>query len=122
MRHVDDLTRRDLMALTGGALLALKTAGAEPEPPAPLVGTRVYQNRLTPIRQAKPLLADYPDFIAPVEELRRFEAPAIVVDEGADLDVRAWRFSYNARGIIEMPNRLRASSTAIICVHPWGID
>ncbi len=25
---------------------------------------------------------------------------------GADLHVRAWRFSYNARGIIEMPNRL----------------
>jgi hypothetical protein len=36
--------------------------------------------------------------------------------------VRAWRFSYNARGIIEMPNRLRAAHTAIIMVHPWGID
>jgi nicotinamidase-related amidase len=38
------------------------------------------------------------------------------------LDVRAWRFSYNARGIIEMPNRLRADRTAVIMVHPWGID
>ncbi len=37
-------------------------------------------------------------------------------------DVRAWRFSYNARGIIEMPNRLRAKDTAVIMVHPWGID
>jgi hypothetical protein len=36
--------------------------------------------------------------------------------------VRAWRFSYNARGIIEMPNRLRAAATALIMVHPWGID
>ena len=43
-------------------------------------------------------------------------------DEDADLDVRAWRFSYNARGIIEMPNRLRAAETAVIMVHPWGID
>src|SRR5438046_8399938 len=42
--------------------------------------------------------------------------------EGADLEVRAWRFSYNARGIIEMPNRLRAAETALIVVHPWGID
>ncbi len=36
--------------------------------------------------------------------------------------MRAWRFSYNARGIIEIPNRLRAKDTAIILVHPWGID
>ena len=46
----------------------------------------------------------------------------LVNDEGADLEVRAWRFSYNARGIIEMPNRLRADKTAVIMVHPWGID
>src|SRR5258707_1924066 len=38
------------------------------------------------------------------------------------MSVRAWRFSYNSRGIIEMPNRLRASNTAIIVVHPWGVD
>ncbi len=40
----------------------------------------------------------------------------------ADLEVRAWRFSYNARGIIEMPNRLEARAIAVIMVHPWGID
>jgi hypothetical protein len=45
-----------------------------------------------------------------------------VDDPGADLHVRAWRFSYNARGIIEMPNHLKASETAVIMVHPWGID
>ena len=49
-------------------------------------------------------------------------APAIVADKEADLHVRAWRFSYNARGIIEMPNRLQASKTAVIMVHPWGVD
>jgi hypothetical protein len=57
-----------------------------------------------------------------VEEERRFEAPALVDDQAADLHVRAWRFSYNARGIIEMPNHLRVRETAVITVHPWGID
>jgi len=84
--------------------------------------TRVYENKLTRLKDPKPLLADYPDFVAPVKELTRYEAPALVTDDGADLDVRAWRFSYNARGIIEMPNRLKASETAVVMVHPWGID
>src|SRR5438067_1058686 len=83
---------------------------------------RVYDNRLTLLENPPPLLADYPEFVEPVRELRRFEAPRLVNDEGADLSVRAWRFSYNARGIIEMPNLLRASQTAVIMVHPWGID
>jgi len=83
---------------------------------------RTYINRLTPISNPRPLLADYPEFMQPVVESRRFEAPLLVNDEGADLEVRAWRFSYNARGIIEMPNRLRLKDTAVIMVHPWGID
>ena len=83
---------------------------------------RVYENRLTPLVDPKPLLADHPEFVEPVRERARFEAPLLVDDPGADLHVRAWRFSYNARGIIEMPNRLRAAETALIMVHPWGID
>ena len=46
----------------------------------------------------------------------------MIDDPDADLEVRAWRFSYNARGIIEVPNRLRSDRTAVIVVHPWGID
>jgi hypothetical protein len=87
-----------------------------------LAQERVYKNRLVEVSDPKPLLADYPEWIEPVRELKRFEAPILVDDEGADLSVRAWRFSYNARGIIEMPNRLRAVNTAVIMVHPWGID
>lgn len=83
---------------------------------------RRYENRLTRLQSPPPLLADHPEFIQPVEESVRFEAPCLVDDQGADLEVRAWRFSYNARGIIEMPNRLRAARTAVIMVHPWGID
>jgi hypothetical protein len=86
------------------------------------LASRAYENKLTRLKDPKPLLADYPDFVAPIKELTRYEAPPLVVDDSADLEVRAWRFSYNARGIIEMPNRLRASATAIIMVHPWGID
>src|SRR5688572_3070717 len=91
--------------------------GQAVEPPA-----RTYENRLVRIADAQPLLADYPEFIEPVRETVRYEAPLLVDDEQADLEVRAWRFSYNARGIIEMPNRLRAAETAVIMVHPWGID
>lgn len=83
---------------------------------------RTYENRLTQIADPKPILADFPDFVAPIRETARFEAPMLVDDPGADLDVRAWRFSYNARGIIEVPNRLRGDRTAVIVVHPWGID
>jgi len=84
--------------------------------------TRVYENRLTPIEKPAPLLNDHPEFVQPVIESRRYAAPVLVDDANADLQVRAWRFSYNARGIIEMPNRLEAKATAVIMVHPWGID
>lgn len=84
--------------------------------------TRVYHNRLARITDPQPLLADYPEFFEPIQEETHFRAPAIVNDTDADLHVQAWRFSYNARGIIQMPNHLRAKETAVIMVHPWAID
>src|SRR4029077_2006955 len=78
--------------------------------------------RLKPIASPQPILADFPQFVEPVREVARFEAPTLIDDPGADMEVRAWRFSYNARGIIEVPNRLRADRTAVIVVHLWGID
>jgi hypothetical protein len=84
--------------------------------------SRTYENTLTPITDPQPILADHPEFVEPIRETARFEAPILVDDPEADLSVRAWRFSYNARGIIEVPNRLRADRTAVIVVHPWGID
>ncbi len=83
---------------------------------------RTYENRLTRLGDPAPLLADHPEFVEPVHETVRYEAPLLVDDPKADLSVRAWRFSYNARGIIEMPSRLEAAKTAIIMVHPWGVD
>jgi hypothetical protein len=88
----------------------------------PLVASRSYENRLRRLEMPRPLLADYPEFFEPIQEETHFEAPAIVDDDEADLHVRAWRFSYNARGVIEMPNHLRAKQTAVIMVHPWAID
>jgi len=103
------------LLLLAGNVFWFFTATADDSP-------RTYQNRLTRIENPKPLLADYPEFVEPVRELVRFEAPAIVDDKNAELHVRAWRFSYNARGIIEMPNHLKATNTALIMVHPWGTD
>ncbi|MCY2968042.1 MAG: isochorismatase family protein [Planctomycetota bacterium] len=102
--------------------VAVAGQGGVSQKPAADTAKRIYHNRLTKLENPAPLLADYPEFIQPVEELQRFEAPPLVDDEGADLEVRAWRFSYNARGIIEIPNRLRLKETAVIMVHPWGID
>jgi nicotinamidase-related amidase len=99
-----------------GVLLSCASACGQQDETVP------YQNRLQKLSEPEPILADYPQYFEPIVEENRFEAPAIVNDENADLEVRAWRFSYNARGIIEMPNRLRAAETAVIMVHPWAID
>lgn len=85
-------------------------------------GSAGYENRLTPLAEPAPLLADHPEFVEPIHEVGRFTAPALIDDADGDIAVRAWRFSYNARGIIEMPNRIRGDQTAVIVVHPWGID
>lgn len=117
---LDVRPRRIAALLAAGSLAAAFPAMAEDK--APAEGTRIYENKLAPIADPKPLLADNPDFVEPIRETARFEAPALIDDPDADLAVRAWRFSYNARGIVEVPNRLRADRTAVIVVHPWGID
>jgi nicotinamidase-related amidase len=99
------------------AIVVPAIAAADPAP-----AIRTYHNDLKAIENPSPLLADYPQFVEPIVEERRYEAPLLVDDADADLSVRAWRFSYNARGIIEMPNRLKLADTAVIVVHPWGID
>ncbi len=96
--------------------------GPRPSSAAEPAGTWVYENKLAPIAEPKPLLADHPEWIEPIREAAHYEAQPLVRDEKADLEVRAWRFSYNARGIIEIPNRLQKRATALVVVHPWGID
>jgi hypothetical protein len=110
----DNEAMKPLRLLVATLLLPLTLAAAEPP--------CTYENELVRLQNPPPLLADHPEFVAPVKELVRYEAPILVDDASADLLVRAWRFSYNASGIIEVPNRHRAADTAIIFVHPWGID
>jgi nicotinamidase-related amidase len=97
-------------------LLACVTPAQEP------ASKHLYLNQLTPIPNPAPLLADHPEFVEPIPAGKRFEAPPLIQDNGADLTVRTWRFSYNARGTIEVPNALSARHTAVIVVHPWGVD
>jgi hypothetical protein len=111
-----------LLVATAALGLAASMTAAGAEPPPSSGPPRIYTNKLKVIEAPQPLLADFPEFVEPVIEELHYEAPLLIDDDNADLDVRAWRFSYNARGIIEMPNRLRADRTAVIVVHPWGID
>ncbi len=82
----------------------------------------VYRNRLEKLSNPPPLLADYPEFVEPLRCDDRYLAPPVIDEANADLTVRAWRYWYNARGIVEMENRIEAKATAIVMVHPWGID
>lgn len=82
----------------------------------------LYANKLEPIPEPLPLLADYPAYVEPMRYERRYLAPPVVNDNDGRLFVRAWRYWYNARGIVEMANRLDAKATAIVMVHPWGLD
>lgn len=83
---------------------------------------RIYSNILRQVEDPPPLLADYPDFIEPLHFERRFLSEPLVYEEDGNLFVRSWRYWYNARGIIEMENRLNEKATAIVNVHPWGVD
>lgn len=113
------ISARTLMVLVSNATICANCLLAQDRE---IPSQRIYENRLTKMIDPQPLLADYPEFVQPIREVTRYEAPMLVDDSDANLAVRAWRFSYNARGIIEMPNRLRAKETAVIMVHPWGID
>lgn len=82
----------------------------------------LYRNTLREIHDGPPILADHPRFVAPLQADRRLLAPPVVDDPDGDLTVRCWRWWYNARGIVEMECRLQSRATALLMVHPWGID
>lgn len=82
----------------------------------------VYHNRLERVPSPSPILADYPTYVEPLQADQRVLAPALINDPGGALSVRAWRWWYNARAIVETQNRLDAKATAVVVVHPWGLD
>lgn len=82
----------------------------------------LYRNDLVKLTAPPPLLADFPQFVAPLSCDDRYLSPPLVEEPEADLSVRAWRWWYNARGLVETENRLQGCATAVVMVHPWGID
>lgn len=107
--------RRQFLTTLAGSLAASGQMLRADEP-------KTYRNELKPVRVARPILSEFPHYVEPIQCETRFESPVLIDEPGADLSVRSWRWSYNARGIIEIPNRLRADRTAVIVVHPWAID
>ena len=103
-------------------LLAILTVPALAGPPLVGKSARMYQNTLRENPAPLPILADHPDFVEPLRFEARFLAPPVVNDAGGKLEVRSWRYWYNARGIIETVNRLDPRATAIINLMPWGVD
>jgi len=81
-----------------------------------------YRNALSPILDGPSILADYPQYVEPLPVENRYLAPPLVDDASGSLCVRSWRYWYNARGIVEFENRLDPAATAVMVVHPWGID
>ena len=81
-----------------------------------------YEHSLRKIENPEPILADYPEYIEPLQYETRYLAPPVVNEEDGELLVRSWRYWYHVRGIVEMENRLEAKATAIMNLHPWGVD
>lgn len=81
-----------------------------------------YLIALRPVDTPLPILSDSPEFVEPLHADQRLQAAPLVEDSDGGLTVRAWRWWYNARAIVEMENRLDAGATAVVVVHPWGID
>jgi hypothetical protein len=67
-----------IFTLRGPASLGPAVAAAEADRPSKAAVTRVYDNTLTPIPDPKPLLADFPQYVEPVIERKRYEAPRLV--------------------------------------------
>ena len=72
---------------------------------------------------------DWTRHIRPIgkKEFARFRGPAAVNDPNGNLMVRAWKFvpevpGHAGGGIVESRNRLKSEETALIIVHPWGLE
>jgi len=90
----------------------------------------------TPIVAPDTILGDWPAsdvdwtlYVEPIApgEFARFTGPPLVDTTGGDLFVRAWNYTASVPGlgvpgIVESRNVLRSDETALILVHPWGIE
>ncbi len=82
-----------------------------------------YDNRIKKIKAPSPLLKGNQSMISTVyNSEERYEGNPLIYNKGADIVVRAWRYSHRVRGIIELNNYIDSEKTAVIIVHPWGVD
>lgn len=102
-------------ALVAGLLGTRSTLADPPE-------SRNYRHALSPIENPRPILADYPEYVAPLTTVPRLRAPRLIDDPEAEIELDAWRFSYNLKAVVELPCRLSLKHTAVLVVHPWALD
>lgn len=78
----------------------------------------------TLIESPDTILGDWPEYVDPIapEDFPRYQDDPWIDDASADLTVRAWRYDASVGGLVETHNQLRSDVTALILVHPWGID
>jgi hypothetical protein len=90
----------------------------------------------TPLANPDTIFGDWPvseidwsQYVEPIEpgDFQRFVGPPLVDTPGGDLQVRAWNYvpsvpGCGVSGIVESHNVLRSDQTALILVHPWGIE
>ena len=72
---------------------------------------------------------DWTEYYEPIPpgEFNRFQGPAAVNTPGGKMTVRAWRYmaevpDHGVPGIVESVNVLDTEKTAVILVHPWGLE
>lgn len=113
---------RCLALITAAILMAADLLVAAQISVPGVQNTFTYRNTPVKIEKPLPILADHTDFVEPLRFEIRYLAPPVFKDEGGRLEVRSWRYWYNARGIIEMVNRLDPRATAIVNLMAWGVD
>ena len=148
-RLVDGRTWSATGGLTGGLGEVVKTGdyysvrldergnGATTGAPSPTNPPDPPVTTYTPIANPGAILNDWPtnsqvdwtQYIEPITagEFNRFKGPALVNDPEGDMSVRAWNYMPNVpeqggAGIVESVNIIDSRKTAVILVHPWGIE
>ena len=67
-------------------------------------------------------MADHPEFVEPVHETVRYEAPLLVDDPGPICTCAPGDSPTTPAASSKCPTGCEAAKTAVIMVHPWGID
>ncbi len=103
---------------------------------AAFVAGEASSQEYSPVESPDEILAVWPEstvdwtkHVKPIckDEFRRFLGSALVEEPDGDLLVRAWKFlpeipGHATSGLVESRNRLKSKETAVVIVHPWGLE